>query len=204
MVAPSALAAKGAADFPGRLRSVCREADYHFYGALARVGRVRIRRSPKNVRSCIASRWRVTTSRLRSGRRTVRKTSTAAPRWSARRSRASRAANSTPSVCTSRRSDLRATNGFVQIEGLANELAARFYAARGFEECDRYLTRGPHCYQRWGADGKVRQLDQLYPAPERGTRAASPGHERSTVEQLELATVLKVLQAVSGEIVLER
>ena len=55
-------------------------------------------------------------------------------------------------------------NGFVQNEALANELAARFYAARGFEKiAQAYLRDARDCYLRWGADGKVRQLDQLYP-----------------------------------------
>ena len=55
-------------------------------------------------------------------------------------------------------------NGFVHNEALAYELAARFYAARGFEQfAQRYLRNARHCYLRWGADGKVRQLDQLYP-----------------------------------------
>jgi steroid delta-isomerase-like uncharacterized protein len=51
--------------------------------------------------------------------------------------------------------------GFVQNEALANELAARFYAARGLEEArNLYLGRARAAYLRWGADGKVRQLDQ--------------------------------------------
>src|SRR5258707_1371723 len=55
-------------------------------------------------------------------------------------------------------------NGFVQNEGLAHELAARFYAARGFETiANAYLRNTRSCYLRWGADGKVRQLDRLYP-----------------------------------------
>jgi hypothetical protein len=55
-------------------------------------------------------------------------------------------------------------NGFVQNEGMANELAARFYAARGFEAiAQTYLRNARYCYLRWGADGKVRQLDALYP-----------------------------------------
>src|SRR4029077_4975223 len=55
-------------------------------------------------------------------------------------------------------------NGFVQNEGIANELAARFYAARGLEKIARvYLRDARHCYQRWGAHGKVRQLDEVYP-----------------------------------------
>ena len=55
-------------------------------------------------------------------------------------------------------------NGFVHNEALANELAARFYAARGFEKiAHAYLRDARYGYLRWGADGKVRQLDELYP-----------------------------------------
>jgi predicted ATPase len=55
-------------------------------------------------------------------------------------------------------------NGFVHNEALAYELAARFYAARGFDEiADLYLRNARYCYVRWGADGKVRQLDRLFP-----------------------------------------
>ena len=60
--------------------------------------------------------------------------------------------------------DRLASNGFVQNEGLAYEVAARFYAARGFEKfADAYLRKARDCYLRWGADGKVRQLDRLHP-----------------------------------------
>src|SRR6185436_18001413 len=49
-------------------------------------------------------------------------------------------------------------NEFVQIEALANELAARFYAGRGFERIARtYLRDARDGYRQWGADGKVRQ-----------------------------------------------
>src|SRR5208337_4824851 len=60
-------------------------------------------------------------------------------------------------------------------------------------------------YLRWGADGKVRQLEEMYsrlrmeePAPGPTTTIGAP------VERLDLATVIKVSQAVSGEIVLEK
>jgi len=91
-------------------------------------------------------------------------------------------------------------NGFVQNEGLGNELAARFHAARGLTTiADAYLRNARSCYVRWGADGKVRQLDQ------------TDGHLRqewsrpdstiaTSVEHLDLATVVKVSQAVSSEI----
>ena len=57
---------------------------------------------------------------------------------------------------------------------------------------------------RWGADGKVRQLDRLYPYLR---QAEPPSDARGTIgapiEHLELATVLNVSQAVSGELVLD-
>jgi hypothetical protein len=53
-------------------------------------------------------------------------------------------------------------NGFVQNEGAAHELAARFYASRGGESIAHACLRNTrHCYLRWGADGKLRQLDIL-------------------------------------------
>ena len=55
-------------------------------------------------------------------------------------------------------------NGFIHNEALAYELAARFYAARGFDEIAHlYLRNARYGYLRWGADGKVRQLDEMYP-----------------------------------------
>ena len=97
-------------------------------------------------------------------------------------------------------------NGFVHHEALAHELAARFYAARGFEQIAQlYLRNARHGYLRWGADGKVRQLDALYPHLREA--APVPGATSTIgapVEHLDLATVLKVSQAVSGEIVLEK
>src|SRR5262249_1035019 len=97
-------------------------------------------------------------------------------------------------------------NGFVQNEGIANELAARFYATRGFEKTARvYLRDARHCYPRWGAHGKVGQLDQLYPHLHEEVAVPDPkGTIGAPIEQLDLATVIKVSQAVSGEIVLEK
>jgi len=56
------------------------------------------------------------------------------------------------------------SNALVHDEALANELAARFYAAHGFEKiAGLYLQDARACYARWGAEGKVRQLNELYP-----------------------------------------
>ena len=97
-------------------------------------------------------------------------------------------------------------NGFVHNEALAYELAARFYAGRGFEDFAHvYLRKARDGYLRWGADGKVRQLDRLYPQLAGERRAPGPASTIGTpVEHLDLATVIKVSQAVSGEIVVEK
>ena len=97
-------------------------------------------------------------------------------------------------------------NGFVHNEALANELAARFYAARGFERFAHVcLQDARYGYVRWGAAGKVRQLDRLYPHLTENDPAAGPTRTiGAPVEHLDLATVIKVSQAVSGEIVLDK
>ncbi|MGV7214667.1 AAA family ATPase [Bradyrhizobium sp. UFLA05-112] len=98
------------------------------------------------------------------------------------------------------------TNSFVHNEAIAYELAARFYAVRGFEEIAHlYLENARHCYLRWGADGKVRQLDQLHPRLRQGARAPAPAATiEASVEQLDLATMIEASQALSGEMVLEK
>jgi len=94
-------------------------------------------------------------------------------------------------------------HGFVHNEGLADELAARYYAARGFRKIsETYLKDARDCYLRWGAEGKVRQLDQQHPH----LRPAPPPLTPTTtldapVEQLDVGTMLKASQALSGEIV---
>jgi PAS domain S-box-containing protein len=96
-------------------------------------------------------------------------------------------------------------NGFVHNEAVANEMAGRFYGARGFEQIAQlYLRNARQCYLSWGAEGKVRQLDELYPH----LRKEQPVTDArrtigAPIEHLDLATVLKISQAVSGEIVLE-
>jgi PAS domain S-box-containing protein len=97
--------------------------------------------------------------------------------------------------------DLAQANGFIHSEALANELASRFYVARGLEKIAHvYLRDARYSYLRWGAVGKVRQLDDWYPQLR---EEKSPGGPKSTIgtplEQLDLATVINVSQAVSGE-----
>jgi PAS domain S-box-containing protein len=96
-------------------------------------------------------------------------------------------------------------NGFIHNEALANELASRFYAARGFEKIARvYLQDARYGYLRWGADGKVRQLDQLHPSLVAAEAHSPTANIGSSVQQLDAATVVKASQALSSEIVLSK
>jgi PAS domain S-box-containing protein len=94
---------------------------------------------------------------------------------------------------------------FVQNEGLAHEVAARFYAARGFEKIAHlYLRDARYCYLQWGAHGKVKQLDERHPHLQ-DERAAASGVATigAPVAQLDVETVVKASQAVSSDIVIE-
>ena len=97
-------------------------------------------------------------------------------------------------------------NGFIHNEAIAYEVAARFYAAHGFDKiADAYLREARYGYLRWEADGKVRQLDQLYPQLGEEKAVAGPTTTiGAPVEHLDLGTVIKVSEAVSGEIVPEK
>jgi PAS domain S-box-containing protein len=98
---------------------------------------------------------------------------------------------------------LAAERGFLQDQALASELAARFYRLRGLEKvADTYLDEARECYVRWGAWAKVAQLDKSHPRiRQQESLAAKPTIETS-VERLDLATVIKMSEAVAGEIVL--
>ena len=97
-------------------------------------------------------------------------------------------------------------HGFIQNQGIAHELAAQFYAARGFDTiADTYLRHARHCYTRWGATGKVRQLEQHHPRLREG--AGHLGLDaiiETPQEHLDLATVIKTSLAVSSEIIPEK
>jgi PAS domain S-box-containing protein len=91
---------------------------------------------------------------------------------------------------------------FAQNEALAYEMAAGFYMSRGFETfANAYRRNARSCYLRWGAHGKVRQLDRLYPH-----LAVAEGHTATigSIQQLDVASIVKASQALSGEIELPK
>ncbi|MBD1814450.1 trifunctional serine/threonine-protein kinase/ATP-binding protein/sensor histidine kinase [Microcoleus vaginatus DQ-U2] len=54
-------------------------------------------------------------------------------------------------------------NGYIQEEGLANELAAKFYWEWGKEKvAASYMQEAYYCYARWGAKAKIEDLEQRY------------------------------------------
>ena len=99
-------------------------------------------------------------------------------------------------------------SGFVHGEAVAYEMAARFWRARGYVLFgDAYLRQACACYRRWGAEGKVEQLQQLTRLnPGVGeplgvstlspvALAARPGR---SPDQLDLLAVIKASQTISG------
>ena len=96
-------------------------------------------------------------------------------------------------------------NGFAHCEAVAGECAAQFYSERGLGKIARvYLRDARDCYLRWGADGKVRQLDRLYPHLTAKAVQRPVATIGSIVQQLDVASVVKASQALSGEIELPK
>jgi hypothetical protein len=92
-------------------------------------------------------------------------------------------------------------SGFPNHEAIAYEAAARFYRGRGFERfADTYLREARACYARWGADGKVRQIDRRHPELVARGAVAPTANFAASAAQLELLSVLKASQSISGEI----
>jgi PAS domain S-box-containing protein len=101
---------------------------------------------------------------------------------------------------------LARVHGFVQHAALAFELAAQFYEAQGLRTAARAHFREARArYARWGAHAKVRQLERLHPYLCEGeaTTVASATIGAS-VEELDLATVVRMMQALTSEIELEK
>jgi predicted ATPase/signal transduction histidine kinase/DNA-binding NarL/FixJ family response regulator/tRNA A-37 threonylcarbamoyl transferase component Bud32 len=103
-------------------------------------------------------------------------------------------------------------NEYLNEEALACELAAKFYLAWGKNTIAQlYLQKAYHVYQVWGAQAKVEHLEAKY--PQFLTKTSAKNRTQTTQSQrttnypeanqnLDLATVMKAAQALSGEIVL--
>jgi len=86
--------------------------------------------------------------------------------------------------------------GFPQDEGLAHEAAARFYAGRGLETAAQaHRARARGSFERWGATAVVARLDRELPV------VVAPGR---SLEEVDLVAVIRLSQALSTELVLEK
>ena len=106
-------------------------------------------------------------------------------------------------------------NGFIHEEALANELAAKFYLSTGNDRIARaYMKEACYLYTIWGAKAKADHLNKtytelLYVLPEGSGRGNKIEFTLSNLaganpDKLDLATVQKASQTISGEIHLDR
>jgi PAS domain S-box-containing protein len=107
-------------------------------------------------------------------------------------------------------------NGYLQEEALAYELAAKFYLERGrLRFAQTYMKEAHYTYTIWGAKAKVNDLEAKYPqlltksSTAKSITSTRTTHPKTTTgsqsgETLDLATVMKASQAISGEIVLDK
>ncbi len=115
---------------------------------------------------------------------------------------------------------LRAIEGarehkYLNEEALAQELAGQFFLSRGNrEKAKAHILQARHCYARWGARTKVRHIEETYRdllgvPPEAAPIGIEESARTTTVSgglgfNLDLATVTRASQAISGEIVLDK
>ncbi|MEG4007820.1 AAA family ATPase [Microcoleus sp. Pol11C1] len=103
-------------------------------------------------------------------------------------------------------------NEYIHEAALAYELAGKFYLFRGKELIAKaYMQEARYCYQLWGAVAKVKDLETQYPQlftldiPTKkniSTTTSTTGSPSSS--SLDIATVMKASEAISGEIVQDK
>lgn len=105
--------------------------------------------------------------------------------------------------------------GYINMEAIANERAAMFYLSKSYDEIARvYLEAAHKCYEKWGAQGKTRDLEESFPflkAVEISHRSNRDSGFTTTATGtafnstlLDLTTVMKVSQTISSEIMIDR
>ncbi|MEG5104163.1 AAA family ATPase, partial [Microcoleus sp. AT13-A6] len=104
-------------------------------------------------------------------------------------------------------------NQFLNEEALANELAAKFYLEWGKEKiAQTYMVEAYYCYVQWGATAKVIDLETRYPqllsailvVGRKQTTTTASVTTKGSGSHLDITTVMKASQAISGEILLDK
>ncbi|MBS1953988.1 MAG: AAA family ATPase [Cyanobacteria bacterium SZAS-4] len=87
-------------------------------------------------------------------------------------------------------------SGYLYVEAIANELAGKFHLSLELKTAgEAYLKAAINCYSRWGASGKVVQLEEQFPGL---------FEQESRTMSLDMMTVFKASQAISKEFELDR
>ena len=98
-----------------------------------------------------------------------------------------------------------ASEGFVHEQALAHELASRHARSVGLESIAAHHARLAYsCYRRWGADGKLRQLEAQFSLLLTELSRGSPGQVFRGQEHLDLSVAMRTAQALSEEIALDQ
>ena len=115
--------------------------------------------------------------------------------------------------CYDRAISLAKENEYIHEAAIAYELAAKFYLSKGKELTARtYMQEARYCYQIWGATAKVQDLDRRYsqlliatqPRIQDSKATRSVTTTTGSGSNLDITTVLKATQAISGEIMLDK
>ncbi len=107
-------------------------------------------------------------------------------------------------------------NGFIQCEAIASELTAALYLAQGAVTAARAcIIKARDGFSAWGAASKVKLLEEtrpewfatpdvITPSGDEATYTATAASTTSDGGTLDMMTVIKVSQAISGEVYLDR
>jgi len=106
-------------------------------------------------------------------------------------------------------------NKFIQEEGLANEIAGRYWLDEEMEDYAKiHINEAHRCYKQWGAHAKVKHLEKKYPELfEKKSEKDSSGEDESktdsiattkigstTTKNIDISTIMKTSQHLSSEI----
>jgi len=103
-------------------------------------------------------------------------------------------------------------NEYIHEAAIAYELAAKFYLSKAKElTAKAYMQEARYCYQLWGAVAKVKDLERRYPqlfvidrAITKNILTTTSTTDNHSSSSLDIDTVMKASEAISGEIVREK
>ncbi|MEO5968368.1 MAG: ATP-binding protein, partial [Bdellovibrionia bacterium] len=96
-------------------------------------------------------------------------------------------------------------SGFIQKQAICYQAAAQFFGMSGITTvANEYIWKARELYSRWGANGKVRQLDGRFPELIMRKASLEKKMETITSQDVDLMSVIQASQAISGELLPER